>query len=122
MPAPAVLLYSVLVDEYEHQGTRPPFPRREFERKFDAERPALEKRLGLESLHAADPQAYERRLDGERVKAFYAWLHGQGVQRSALCLSGGGIRSATFGLGIVQGLARHRLLGRWDYLATVSGG
>src|SRR6185369_14727974 len=27
--------------------------------------------------------------------------------RSALCLSGGGIRSATFNLGILQGLARH---------------
>ncbi len=42
--------------------------------------------------------------------------------RSALCLSGGGIRSATFNLGILQGLARHGLLGRFDYLSTVSGG
>ena len=39
-----------------------------------------------------------------------------------LALSGGGIRSATFNLGIVQGLARHRLLTRFDYLSTVSGG
>src|SRR5262245_14209694 len=30
--------------------------------------------------------------------------------RSALCLSGGGIRSASFGLGILQGLARNRQL------------
>lgn len=42
--------------------------------------------------------------------------------RSALCLSGGGIRSATFNLGILQGLARHGLLGKFDYLSTVSGG
>jgi len=42
--------------------------------------------------------------------------------RSALCLSGGGIRSATFNLGILQGLARHGLLDRFDYLSTVSGG
>jgi hypothetical protein len=51
---------------------------------------------------------------------------------SALCFSGGGIRSATFGLGILQGLAVHsldegerdrpRLLGEFDYLSTVSGG
>nr|MBA3564982.1 patatin-like phospholipase family protein [Gammaproteobacteria bacterium] len=41
---------------------------------------------------------------------------------SALCLSGGGIRSATFNLGIVQCLAQHRLLGRFDYLSSVSGG
>jgi hypothetical protein len=42
--------------------------------------------------------------------------------RSALCLSGGGIRSATFNLGILQGLARHGLLDQFDYLSTVSGG
>lgn len=42
--------------------------------------------------------------------------------RSALCLSGGGIRSAIFNLGILQGLARHGLLEKFDYLSTVSGG
>jgi patatin-like phospholipase len=42
--------------------------------------------------------------------------------RSALCLSGGGIRSATFNLGVLQGLARHELLSKFDYLSTVSGG
>src|SRR5215471_9136533 len=36
--------------------------------------------------------------------------------------SGGGIRSATFNLGIVQGLAKSGLLARVDYLSTVSGG
>ena len=41
---------------------------------------------------------------------------------SALCISGGGIRSATFALGAIQGLADHGLLGRFDYLSTVSGG
>jgi hypothetical protein len=51
----------------------------------------------------------------------------------ALCFSGGGIRSATFGLGALQGLAAHSwspkspsappvLLGELDYLSTVSGG
>jgi hypothetical protein len=39
-----------------------------------------------------------------------------------LAFSGGGIRSATFNLGILQGLARFRLLPRIDYLSTVSGG
>src|SRR5262249_44863655 len=39
-----------------------------------------------------------------------------------LAISGGGIRSATFSLGILQGLASFRLLGRFDYLSTVSGG
>jgi hypothetical protein len=38
-------------------------------------------------------------------------------------LSGGGIRSATFSLGVFQGLARQPgLLGKIDFLSTVSGG
>src|SRR5882724_9728233 len=41
--------------------------------------------------------------------------------RSALCLSGGGVRSAIFNLGILQGLARCGLLNKFDYLSTVSG-
>ncbi|MFN3750755.1 MAG: patatin-like phospholipase family protein, partial [Thiobacillus sp.] len=39
-----------------------------------------------------------------------------------LALSGGGIRSATFALGVIQALARLRLLRGFDYLSTVSGG
>src|SRR5262249_36208307 len=50
----------------------------------------------------------------------YARIHAR--NHSALCLSGGGIRSASFGLGVLQGLAQHNLLARFDYLSTVSGG
>ena len=39
-----------------------------------------------------------------------------------LALSGGGIRSAIFNLGLLQGLHRFDLLRHVDYLATVSGG
>ncbi|MBO0699142.1 MAG: patatin-like phospholipase family protein, partial [Zavarzinella sp.] len=39
-----------------------------------------------------------------------------------LAFSGGGIRSATFNLGILQALGRLKLLTRLDYLSTVSGG
>ena len=39
-----------------------------------------------------------------------------------LALSGGGIRSATFSLGVLQMLAERSLLGCFDYLSTVSGG
>src|ERR1700746_1982457 len=42
--------------------------------------------------------------------------------RSALCISGGGIRSATFALGAIQGLAQSGILSMFDYLSTVSGG
>ena len=41
---------------------------------------------------------------------------------TALCFSGGGIRSATFALGVIQGLAEKGVLGCFDYLSTVSGG
>ena len=39
-----------------------------------------------------------------------------------LALSGGGIRSAAAGLGVLQALAAHDVLPRVDYLSTVSGG
>jgi hypothetical protein len=41
---------------------------------------------------------------------------------TGIALSGGGIRSATFALGVLQALAAHDLLKRFDYLSTVSGG
>ncbi|NNG23858.1 hypothetical protein [Telluria aromaticivorans] len=54
--------------------------------------------------------------DGELpVRAHAAGLTG-------LALSGGGVRSATFGLGILQALAAQGLLRQLDYLSTVSGG
>lgn len=49
----------------------------------------------------------------------------QRAHRNQLCglaFSGGGIRSATFNLGILQALAEHRLLREFHYLSTVSGG
>ncbi|MCU0117850.1 patatin-like phospholipase family protein [Pseudomonas sp. B2M1-30] len=39
-----------------------------------------------------------------------------------LALSGGGIRSATFSLGLLRGLAKKKLLNRFDVLSMVSGG
>src|SRR6185437_1755415 len=54
------------------------------------------------------------------IAAIHSAIHKR--ERSALCLSGGGIRSATLNLGILQGLARHGLLDKFDYLSTVSGG
>ncbi len=39
-----------------------------------------------------------------------------------LAISGGGIRSASFGLGVLQALVKHRFLPKVDYLSTVSGG
>jgi hypothetical protein len=75
------------------------------------------------SLHGPLPEAYPASADNEtRLKEIYRLIHALPEKRSALCLSGGGIRSATFALGVIQGLARHRLLDKFDYLSTVSGG
>ncbi len=41
---------------------------------------------------------------------------------TGLALSGGGIRSATLSLGILQNLARNKLIRKVDFLSTVSGG
>jgi hypothetical protein len=44
------------------------------------------------------------------------------AETTALCLSGGGVRSASFCLGVVIALARKGVLKNFDYLSTVSGG
>ena len=52
-------------------------------------------------------------------------LNGRGEhekEQAALCLSGGGVRSAAFCLGALQGLAERGLLSKFHYLSTVSGG
>src|SRR6185503_9154775 len=68
----------------------------------------------------------ERRFIHRRRQASNLEPQSEGVEpvenATGLCLSGGGIRSATFCLGIVQVLARQQMLQRFDYLSTVSGG
>ncbi|HEX6184187.1 MAG TPA: patatin-like phospholipase family protein [Pyrinomonadaceae bacterium] len=73
-------------------------------------------RLLLEDAFPADIE----RIYIVRLAAMFHRLHDADL--SALCLSGGGIRSGTFALGLLQGLARHDLLKKFDYLSTVSGG
>ncbi|HEV2146082.1 MAG TPA: hypothetical protein VGR37_01555 [Longimicrobiaceae bacterium] len=50
------------------------------------------------------------------------WLVHPPKDLFGLALSGGGIRSATFNLGLLQGLSRLKLLESFDYVSTVSGG
>lgn len=59
--------------------------------------------------------AEQRGYSPEESKKRREHLHG-------LALSGGGIRSASFALGVLQALARHRSGPAIDYLSTVSGG
>jgi len=43
------------------------------------------------------------------------------MELAGLAFSGGGIRSATFNLGVLQGLAKFNKVRTFDYLSTVSG-
>jgi hypothetical protein len=75
------------------------------------------------ALHGELPPDYPSSSERDtRLKALWAAVHGLKEKRAALCISGGGIRSATFGLGILQGLARCGLLDKFHYLSTVGGG
>ena len=70
-----------------------------------------------------EPDGYHAPLNFKQVQAEEEKvLRDDNAPRSALCISGGGIRSATFALGALQGLADRGILEHFDYLSTVSGG
>jgi hypothetical protein len=73
--------------------------------------------------------ADRRELHGQKMSRFrhsdpdediYDWARKHRL--TGMCFSGGGIRSATFNLGILQGLAVKGWLDQVDYLSSVSGG
>jgi hypothetical protein len=76
-------------------------------------------------LDAAFPADAIARVDTSRLTRLFdaiGKLEGPDGTYSAVCLSGGGIRSASFALGVLQSLARAGLLAKFDFLSTVSGG
>ncbi|MBL8300488.1 MAG: hypothetical protein JNN30_19290 [Rhodanobacteraceae bacterium] len=86
---------------------------------------------GAQAAHSARGTAPEQRVDGESLRrAELDFILGRraGETRDdepapwGLALSGGGIRSATFALGVLQALARHNLLRCFHYQSTISGG
>jgi hypothetical protein len=84
----------------------------------------LGERLRTVGEQAAQSEQCEAHKDDAkesgRRRALYGWFYEQGL--SALCLSGGGIRSAAISLGVIQSLVDHKLLHKFNYLSTVSGG
>ena len=110
-------LFDVLVDEYELQVKthclKPLYP--------GGVKTAREQ-AAAKYAPLADEIERERRINEELVTDFYRRLHKSGEKRAALCFSGGGIRSATFGLGVLQGLAERMEINSFHFLSTVSGG
>ncbi|HEY8289974.1 MAG TPA: patatin-like phospholipase family protein [Acetobacteraceae bacterium] len=74
----------------------------------------------FEAIHDTARPAAANQGYHESLRAYFdtALQH----EQAALCLSGGGIRSAAFSLGVLQALAQNNLLTRFHYLSTVSGG
>ncbi|HEX2164374.1 MAG TPA: patatin-like phospholipase family protein [Thermoanaerobaculia bacterium] len=66
----------------------------------------------------ADPDKSDR----EKTAHLFSRVHRLDPGLAALCFSGGGIRSATFNLGVLQGLVDAGLMDKVDYLSSVSGG
>jgi hypothetical protein len=81
--------------------------------ELDRIRLSRKQRIGAEHPGSRNEPLGENASPQER--AFHENLIG-------LAFSGGGIRSATFNLGILQGLAKYGILPAVDYLSTVSGG
>jgi hypothetical protein len=85
----------------------------------------------FEAVNASFSEAYRREIAlwvGPRYEAIRARPmpnpDGPSVSNDlyGLALSGGGMRSATYSLGVLQGLARAGMLRDLDYISTVSGG
>ena len=87
--------------------------------------------LGVKAM--LDEEIKSLHGDVDPCKSPYLQMYEKNV--AALCISGGGIRSAAFGLGVIQALAstpfgnakkptsfQTSLLGQFRYLSTVSGG
>jgi patatin-like phospholipase len=96
--------------------------RRLYDTKPDSEKPdaaaqGAENRVtpSIDSQKALDPPGVDCGPALPEGRAFDSCLFG-------LALSGGGIRSATFALGLLQGMADRNILPYIDLISTVSGG
>ena len=111
----------------EAEAERSRTPHREMSEQEAAEverrRRAVESRDKSSDARWAEKYPRQVALLNDKFTAeLFKHIHDLEEKRTALCFSGGGIRSASFGLGIVQGLARYGMLDKFDYLSTVSGG
>jgi hypothetical protein len=79
----------------------------------------------LDQIIRAEVEVINRRrtaLDRERLELHATGANSPILDATGLCLSGGGIRSASFAMGVLQALNEKDCLPRIDYLSTVSGG
>jgi hypothetical protein len=86
--------------------------------------PMSEQRTGFEAVRVSELERVKKRREEVHRVAAEGGRSPDPLERDlvGLAFSGGGIRSATFNLGVLQALGRLKLLTRIDYLSTVSGG
>src|SRR5437763_9339063 len=96
-----------------------PIDFKDFKELFLQENELLTKYSGS----TGDKSDLRDRLDTESPgPAGEPWISYTPIDRVGLAFSGGGIRSATFNLGVLKALHELGLLKHVDYLSTVSGG
>lgn len=90
--------------------------------------------LTFAQLYIRESEQLKDKVNEEEIRVFEStrfddkkahgepWIMFTSKDRFGLALSGGGIRSATFNLGLMQALAHLGILQNVDYLSTVSGG
>jgi hypothetical protein len=76
--------------------------------------------IARRKLHRRSHVDYDPKAADPNAGNVYDWAARSGLQ--GICFSGGGIRSATLNLGVLQGLAKLGMLNHFDYLSSVSGG
>ena len=89
--------------------------------------PKLQQRLAAKTYFMPSKWLLEQEMHSRRVwngdtaaGDIYKIVAEKGL--TGVCFSGGGIRSATFNLGVLQGFAQMGLLPRIEYMSSVSGG
>jgi hypothetical protein len=90
-----------------------------FQQVFHEEIARINQRRALRE----DPRgAIELEREARDASGEWVWRPAQEASVIGLALSGGGIRSAAFCLGVLQALDTTKVLDRVDYMSTVSGG
>jgi hypothetical protein len=93
-----------------------------FEEILDCELEHLTGKSSGETLYTGTECRSDDHAKCDSVYAAAVVTKAHNARLSGLAFSGGGIRSATFNLGVLQTLAKLNLLKEFHYLSTVSGG
>ncbi len=94
-----------------------------FHKVFDAEVGVINKRRVPDPPDPPDPRgAIELEEEARDISGEPIMRPPEAASVVGLALSGGGIRSAAFCLGVLQALSKTEVLNKVDYMSTVSGG